>query len=307
MKDIIFMGTPEFAVPSLEKLIEEGYNIKLVVTQPDKVQGRRRKVIYSPVKEFAIKHNLKLIQPFNIKDSLDELYNVGADLIITAAYGQILPKELLDNIPAINVHGSILPKYRGGAPIQYALFDGLKQTGVTIMDMAFKMDSGDIILQESIDILKEDNYETLSLRLSHLGARLLIDALKNDYPRIKQNENEVTFAYTLKREDEFLDVYNNNSLNLINRLKGLMPEPAASITINNITYKVYNIEKSDIIKELKVGEIFLTKKNLYVKTKEDIIEIKEIQAPGKKRLQIVDFLNGQNDIKSGDFVTERKK
>lgn len=307
MKDIIFMGTPEFAVPSLEKLIEEGYNIKLVVTQPDKVQGRRRKVIYSPVKEFAIKHNLKLIQPFNIKDSLEELYNVGADLIITAAYGQILPKELLDNIPAINVHGSILPKYRGGAPIQYALFDGLKQTGVTIMDMAFKMDSGDIILQESIDILKEDNYETLSLRLSHLGARLLIDALKNDYPRIKQNENEVTFAYTLKREDEFLDVYNNNSLNLINRLKGLMPEPAASITINNITYKVYNIEKSDIIKELKVGEIFLTKKNLYVKTKEDIIEIKEIQAPGKKRLQIVDFLNGQNDIKSGDFVTERKK
>jgi len=307
MKDIIFMGTPEFAVPSLEKLILEGYNIKLVVTQPDRVQGRRRKIIYSPVKEFALKHNLKLIQPHNIKDSLNELYEVNADLIITAAYGQILPKELLDNIKAINVHGSILPKYRGGAPIQYALFDGLKKTGVTIMDMAFKMDSGDIILQEEIDILKTDNYETLSERLSHLGAMLLIDALKNDYERIKQDEELVTFAYTLKREDEFLDVYNNNTEMLKNRLRGLLPEPAASININNITYKVYNIEKSDIIKELKTGEIYITKRNLFIKTKEDIMEIKEIQAPGKKRLKIIDFLNGQNEINSGDFVTERNK
>src|SRR5690554_6124820 len=223
---IVFMGTPEFAVPSLKKLIEENFEVVLVVIQPDKVQGRNKKIIYSPVKEFALKNNLEVFQPKNIKEEYQTIIETNADLIVTAAYGQILPKELLDQIPAINVHGSILPKYRGGAPIQYALFDGLKQTGVTIMDMAFKMDSGDIILQESIDILKEDNYETLSLRLSHLGARLLIDALKNDYPRIKQNENEVTFAYTLKREDEFLDVYNNNSLNLINRLKGLMPEPA---------------------------------------------------------------------------------
>lgn len=306
MKKIIFMGTPEFAVPSLEKLINEGYEISLVVTQPDKVQGRSKKIIYSPVKEFALKHNLKIIQPYKIKDSLDELYNSSADLIVTAAYGQILPKELLDNIKAINVHGSILPKYRGGAPIQYALFDGLKKTGVTIMDMAFKMDSGDIILQKEIDILEEDNYETLSHRLSLLGADLLIDALKNDYKRIKQDESLVTFAYTLKREDEFLDVYNNNSKMLINRLKGLMPEPAGSISINNITYKVYKIEKSDIIKELKTGEIYLTRKNLYVKTTEDIIEIKEIQAPGKKRLNVVDFLNGQKDINNGDFVEERK-
>src|SRR5690625_429760 len=301
------MGRSEVADISLKKLKLEDYNIKLVVTQPDRVQGRRRKIIYSPVKEFALKHNLKLIQPHNIKDSLNELYEVNADLIITAAYGQILPKELLDNIKAINVHGSILPKYRGGAPIQYALFDGLKKTGVTIMDMAFKMDSGDIILQEEIDILKTDNYETLSERLSHLGAMLLIDALKNDYERIKQDEELVTFAYTLKREDEFLDVYNNNTEMLKNRLRGLLPEPAASININNITYKVYNIEKSDIIKELKTGEIYITKRNLFIKTKEDIMEIKEIQAPGKKRLKIIDFLNGQNEINSGDFVTERNK
>src|SRR5690625_1657841 len=212
------MGRSEVADISLKKLKLEDYNIKLVVTQPDRVQGRRRKIIYSPVKEFALKHNLKLIQPHNIKDSLNELYEVNADLIITAAYGQILPKELLDNIKAINVHGSILPKYRGGAPIQYALFDGLKKTGVTIMDMAFKMDSGDIILQGEIDIDDEDNYGTLSNKLSHLGAELLIKVLKGNYKRIKQDEDEVTFAFTLKREDEFLDVYNNTSNQVINRL-----------------------------------------------------------------------------------------
>lgn len=305
MKNIIFMGTPEFAVPSLEELLKEGYNIKLVVTQPDKTQGRRNKVIYSEVKKIALKHNLNLIQPYNLKDSLDELYKVNADLIITAAYGQMLPKELLDKIPAINVHGSLLPKYRGGAPIQYALFDGLKKTGITIMEMALKMDSGDIILQDEIEILDEDNYGSLSKKLSKLGADLLIKALKGNYPRVKQDESKVSFAYTIKREDEFLDVYNNNYLELNNRLRGLMPEPGASITINDITYKVYKLEKSDIIKPLKTGEIYIDKRNLLIKTKEDIIKILEIQAPGRKRLYVNDFLNGQKDIKSGDFVKER--
>lgn len=302
---IVFMGTPEFAVPSLEKLLEENFEIVLVVSQPDKVQGRNKRIVFSPVKEFAIKNNLKVFQPINIKNEYQAILNMGADLIVTAAFGQILPKELLDQIPAINVHGSILPKYRGGAPIQYALFDGLKKTGVTIMDMAFKMDSGDIILQDEIAILESDNYETLSKRLSILGADLLIKVLKGNYPRVKQNESDVTFAFTLKREDEFLDVYNNNSKTLINRLRGLMPEPAASISINNVNYKVYNIKKSDIIKEMKTGEVFINKEGLHIQTNEDKILILEIQAPGKKRLFIKDFLNGQKDIKNGDLVEMR--
>lgn len=305
MKKLIFMGTPEFAVPVLDKLVKNGYEIALVVTQPDKVQGRRKEVIYSPVKKYALANDLKLIQPFKISDSLEELYAINADLIITAAYGQILPKALLDNIKAINVHGSLLPAYRGGAPIQYALFDGLDKTGVTIMDMAFKMDSGDIILKGEVDILDDDNYETLSEKLSYVGADLLIDALKNDYPRIKQDEDLVTFAYTLKREDEFLDFYNNSSRELINRLRGLMPEPGASIKIGEIIYKVYNIEKSDIINTLKPGEILLNKQGMFVGTKTDVLKINEIQAPGKKRLNIKDFLNGQKDIQSKDFVEGR--
>lgn len=299
------MGTPEFAVPSLKKLIENNFDVVLVVIQPDKVQGRNKKIIYSPVKKFALENNLEIFQPINIKNDYQKILDKKADLIVTAAFGQILPKELLDQMPAINVHGSLLPKYRGGAPIQYALFDGLDKTGVTIMDMAFKMDSGDIILQDSIDILDTDNYETLSEKLSIVGANLLIKVLKGNYPRIKQNEDEVTFAFTLKRDDEFLDVYNNSSKQIINRLRGLMPEPAATININNTNYKVYNIEKSDIIKDMKTGEVFIDKKGLHIQTKEGKIIILEIQAPGKKRLKIKDFLNGQKDIQNGDFVGKR--
>ena len=299
------MGTPEFAVPSLKKLIENNFDVVLVVIQPDKVQGRNKKITYSPVKKFALENNLEIFQPSNIKNDYQKILDKKADLIVTAAFGQILPKELLDQMPAINVHGSLLPKYRGGAPIQYALFDGLDKTGVTIMDMAFKMDSGDIILQDSIDILDTDNYETLSEKLSIVGANLLIKVLKGNYPRIKQNEDEVTFAFTLKRDDEFLDVYNNSSKQIINRLRGLMPEPAATININNTNYKVYNIEKSDIIKDMKTGEVFIDKKGLHIQTKEGKIIILEIQAPGKKRLKIKDFLNGQKDIQNGDFVGKR--
>jgi len=304
---IVFMGTPSFAVPSLKKLIENNFEVVLVVTQPDKVQGRRQKVTYSKVKEFALENNLEVFQPENIKNEYEVILNTKADLIVTAAYGQILPKELLDQMPAINVHGSLLPKYRGGAPIQYALFDGLKKTGVTIMDMAYKMDSGDIILQGEIDIDDEDNYGTLSNKLSHLGAELLIKVLKGNYKRIKQDEDEVTFAFTLKREDEFLDVYNNTSNQVINRLRGLMPEPGATININNINYKVYNIKKSDIIKQMAVGEVFINKQGLHIQTKNGKILILEIQAPGRKRLNIKDFLNGQKDIKNGDFVEREVK
>ena len=304
---IVFMGTPSFAVPSLKKLIENNFEVVLVVTQPDKVQGRRQKVTYSKVKEFALENNLEVFQPEHIKNEYEVILNTKADLIVTAAYGQILPKELLDQMPAINVHGSLLPKYRGGAPIQYALFDGLKKTGVTIMDMAYKMDSGDIILQGEIDIDDEDNYGTLSNKLSHLGAELLIKVLKGNYKRIKQDEDEVTFAFTLKREDEFLDVYNNTSNQVINRLRGLMPEPGATININNINYKVYNIKKSDIIKQMAVGEVFINKQGLHIQTKNGKILILEIQAPGRKRLNIKDFLNGQKDIKNGDFVEREVK
>lgn len=301
MKKILFMGTPEFAVPVLEELINNNYEIVGVVTQPDKVQGRKKEVVFSPVKTLALKHNLNILQPIKIRDEYEQLLTLGADLIVTAAYGQILPKALLAGLPAINVHGSLLPSYRGGAPIQYSLFDGVARTGITIMDMVYKMDAGDIILQESVDITEDDNYETLSKKLSLVGAKLLIKGLEPNLPRIKQDEDLVTFAYTLKREDEFLD-FNNDADVVINRLKGLMPDPAASIKVNEDIYKVYNIKKSDIISTNKPGTISLVNKGLYVSTKTLDIEIIEIQAPGKKRMLVKDFLNGQKGIKDSDYV-----
>lgn len=302
---IIFMGTPDFATNSLQALIDANYEIVAVVSQPDKKQGRKAEVIYSPVKELALKYKLKLLQPLNVKEITNELIALQADLIVTAAYGQILPKELLDQIKAINVHGSLLPQYRGGAPIQYALFDGLEKTGVTIMDMAFKMDSGDIILQGEIDILENDNYETLSEKLAVIGAELLIKVLKGNYPRIKQDESKVTFAYTLKRVDEFLDFYVDAD-SVINRLRGLMPNIGGSFIVNNVIIKVFKLRKSDIIKDGQVGSIYLTNKMFLVKTKTNWLEIVELQVPGKKRLPVADFLNGQKIVENGDMV-ERKK
>ena len=304
MKKIIFMGTPEFAVPVLQELIDSNFEIMAVVTQPDKIQGRKREVIFSPVKELALKYNLNVLQPIKIRDQYEELLDLGAELLITAAYGQILPKALLENIPAINVHGSLLPAYRGGAPIQYALFDGLDKTGITIMDMVYKMDAGDIILQEDVAITDEDNYETLSIKMSHVGAKLLIKALSKDYPRIKQNEDEVTFAFTLKREDEYLN-FNKDAKSIINHLKGLLPDPAATISINSELYKVYNAKISDIIDVLKPGEILIQNRSLFIGTSSDVIEILEIQAQGKKRMLVRDFLNGQKNIKDKDFVESR--
>lgn len=305
MKKIIFMGTPEFAVPVLQELINNKFEIVAVVTQPDKIQGRKREIIFSPVKTLALENNLPIYQPQRMRDDYLNLIELGADLIITAAYGQILPKALLDSIPAINVHGSLLPAYRGGAPIQYALFDGLDKTGITIMDMVFKMDAGDIILQEDVIIEEDDNYETLSNKMSLVGSKLLIEALKKDHPRIKQDEELVTFAYTLKREDEFLDFYGKTD-NVINHLKGLLPEPGASVEIDEEIYKVYKITKSDIIINAQPGEIHLTNKNMFVKTEDGIIEILEIQAPGKRKMPIRDFLNGQKLINNGDFIERRK-
>lgn len=302
---IIFMGTPEFATNSLQALIDNNFEILAVVTQPDKFQGRKQEVIYSPVKKLALENGLKVLQPNNIREEYKEIIALNADLIVTAAYGQILPQELLDAIPAINVHGSLLPKYRGGAPIQYALFDGLKKTGVTIMDMAFKMDSGDIILQDEVLIEDSDNYETLSNKLAILGANLLIDVLNNNYPRRKQIESEVTYAYTLKRVDEFLDFYLDADM-VINRLRGLMPNIGGSFIIGDNIIKVFNLKKSDIIKDGQVGEVFLTNKKFLVKTKTAWLEILEIQVPGKKRMKVAAFLNGQKIIKSGDLI-ERKK
>lgn len=303
--NIVFMGTPSFALPILDMLYQE-HHVMLVVTQPDKVVGRKKVITPSPIKERAQALNLEVFQPAELKKDYQKIIDLNPDLIVTAAYGQMLPKALLDHITAINVHGSLLPQYRGGAPIQYALFDGLKQTGVTIMFMAYAMDSGDIIKQEALDIAPDDDYQSLSQKLSHLGSRLLSDVL-GSYPhvtRIKQNGEEATYAYTLKYEDEIIS-FSMTSEKLINKIRGLSPEPGATLLHQKSTIKVYGAKKSDIIDSKAVpGMILSAKKKLIIQAKDGAIEITKLQLPGKRIMMANDFLNGQNIFAEGDVLIE---
>lgn len=302
---IVFMGTPLFAVEVLEMLICH-HDVLLVVTQPDKYVGRKKVLTPSIVKQIALKHQIEVFQPIKIRDDYQKIIDLNPDFIITAAYGQILPKALLDQVKAINVHGSLLPKYRGGAPIQYALFNGDKKTGVTIMYMAYKMDSGDIIKQEEVSIEKDDNYLTLTKKLSTLGTKLLKEVLEDisqdKIERFPQNESEVTFAKTLQYEDEFLS-FDQTSEDVINKVRGLSPEPGAFSIINGTKIKIYKVKKSDIItsKDIKAGKVLSIKKELIVKTLDGAVKIEVIQVPGKKMMQTKDFLNGQNIIKENDI------
>lgn len=304
---IVFMGTPQFAVPILDMLYKK-HDVLLVVTQPDKPVGRKNTLTPSPVKQCAMAHGLPVFQPESLKKDYQPILDLNPDYLITAAYGQMLPQDLLDRMKAINVHGSILPKYRGGAPIQYALFDGQKETGVTIMYMAYKMDSGDIIKQATIPIDDDDNYQSLSIKLSHLGTQLLEgvlnDLIQGKVVSIPQDESKVTYAKTLKKEDEYLH-FNQPSQVIIQRIKGLAPDPGASLFINGVTLKVFKAIKSDIIEDnLPPGCILSDKKKLIVKTVDGAVELIEIQAPGKKRMEAKDFLNGQNIFKKGDMFIE---
>ena len=306
---LVFMGTPAFAVSVLKKLIQH-HEVILVVTQPDKPVGRHKTMTPSSVKNCAIEVGLPLFQPMNLRQDYQYIIDLKPDYIITAAYGQMLPNTLLDMIPAINVHGSLLPKYRGGAPIQYALFDGLEENGVTIMHMAYKMDSGDIIAQKTLEIDQVDDYASLSKRLSELGAEMLIDVLKSvelGYAsRIPQDPSKVTFAYTLKPEDEKIR-FDKTSDWIINRLRGLSPEPGGFAYFHGQKIKFYQAQKSDIIDiKAKPGTVLRSKGYLTIKTSEGAIDMLIVQIPGKKRMPIKDFLNGQTMIKDGDVFEEGK-
>ncbi len=305
--NIIFMGTPEFAVPILE-MLHVNHQVKLVVTQPDKPVGRKKIMTASPVKVKALELGIPIFQPIKLKADYQKIIDMAPDLIITAAYGQMLPNDLLDQITAINVHGSLLPKYRGGAPIQYALFNGDLTTGITIMYMAYQMDSGDIILQEAIPIDPQDNYQTLSQKLSFLGTRLLKTVLSNyekgPLKSFPQDVLNVTFAYTLKPKDEIIS-FQKSTQEIINRIRGLAPEPGATAPMKNGVIKVYEAKKSDIMNSKALpGTVICIKKKLIVKAKDGAIELLKIQVPGKKQMSAEAFLNGQTIIHEGDVFIE---
>ena len=294
-KNIVFMGTPDFSVPVLKMLIENT-NVLLVVTQPDKIVGKDKTVSFNPVKKLALEENIPVFQPMRIRKDFEKLKNLDIDLIVTCAYGQIIPKEVLDmpKYGCINVHASILPKYRGSAPIQWCLFNNDDVTGVTIMYMDEGMDTGDIIKIKEIPILDSDNVGTLHDKLSKLGCDLLLEVLPTIFnktnDRIKQGNN-YTMAPMIKREDERLD-FNEEGKKIIGKIKGLNPWPLANIIINNQEIKVLEaefvqkkVDNTGIIKEIN-------KKNLGITCKDGIIYLKKIKPSGKKVMEINSFLNG---------------
>ncbi len=296
---LVFMGTPEFAVPILNNLIKE-FDVILVVTQPDKPVGRKRIMTAPPVKKVAIEANIPVFQPIKLRDDYQKIIDLKPDYIITAAYGQMLPKRLIEAIHAINVHGSILPSYRGGAPIQKAIMNLDNQTGITIMKMEYKMDSGDIYYQESLPILPNDTTTTLTNKLSFLGADMIIHYLKNIqlYPPIKQDEDEVSFAYNITFEDQIINW--NQTEEFINaHVRAMLDDPGAVTYYNNHILKIYETKKSDIITNEVPGTIISLDKKIAVSCINGAIEIEKLQLSGKKMMSAKEFLNGQTILKVG--------
>lgn len=310
---VVFMGTPEFSVPILASLIE---NTKVVgvVTQPDKMVGRGKKVKYPKIKEVALFHNILVLQPNNIKNEYQEILNLEPDIIITCAYGQIISKVILDypRYGCINVHASLLPKLRGGAPIHHAIIDGYQETGITIMYMDVGMDSGDIIAYQKIPIELSDTYQTLHDKLSLLGSSLLIETLPSivsgENQRIKQNQDEVTYGYNIKREEEKLD-FNSSMLVVYNKIRGLNPDPGSYFLLNGKTVKVYGASMidDDTYQEKQNGEIVnVSKEGIYVKVSDGLIKITEIKMEGKKQMTVASFLNGNKENLVGVILNEEK-
>ncbi|HIU11096.1 MAG TPA: methionyl-tRNA formyltransferase [Candidatus Onthocola stercorigallinarum] len=294
-KNVVFMGTPEFAVPVLEMLIEKT-NVIMVVTQPDKIVGRKKEIKFSPVKEVAIKHNIEVFQPSKIRLDYEPLKDLDIDLIVTCAFGQILPKEVLDlpKYGSINVHASILPKYRGSAPIEYAIMNGDKKTGVTIMYMDEGMDTGDIIKISKLPIEDNDTGGSIHDKLSILGKDTLECTLKDIFngniTKIKQGD-EFSIAPKITREDEHID-FNNNGINIINKIRAFNPSPLANIIIDNKEIKVLAAKfvKKDVNKVSEIVEI--DKDKLGISCKDGIIYLSTVKPMGKNIMDIKSFLNG---------------
>ena len=305
MKDIkvVFMGTPSFAVPVLEKLIEN-YNVIMVVCQPDRAKDKKGNIIYPPIKELALKNNIEVYQPLKLSSEYEYIIEKNPDIIITCAYGQILPSSLLDypKYGCINVHGSLLPRLRGGAPIHHAIINGDKETGITIMYMDKKMDAGDIISQRSLEIKNTDNLDSIYSSLSILGSELLIETLPSiingTNNRIKQNENEVTFGYNISKEDELIN-FNDSAINIFNKVRGLCSIPGASCYYNGKRLKIYEVEVTNKLSKDIPGKIVEVNKDSFVVTTKDyLIKIKDIKLEGKKRCMVSEYLNGIHDKSS---------
>lgn len=311
MTNIIFMGTPDFSATVLEGLLaDKAYNILAVVTQPDRAVGRKKEIKMTPVKEVALAHNLPVYQPEKLSGSeeMAELMTLGADGIVTAAFGQFLPTKLLDSVDfAVNVHASLLPKYRGGAPIHYAIINGDKEAGVTIMEMVKEMDAGDMIAKDATSITDEDNVGTMFDKLAILGRDLLLrtlpDYIAGNITPEPQDSSQATFSPNITPEEERID-WHRPARDVFNHIRGLNPWPVAHTLLDGKRFKIY--EASIAQGQGKPGEIIEKgKKSLVVATSDGAIALKTVQPAGKPRMSIVDFLNGVGGkLEVGDVIGE---
>ena len=319
MLNILFMGTPDFAKESLESLYNAGYNIIGIVTNPDKPKGRGMKMIASPVKEFGLEKDIPVYQPLRVRNNdsfIDEMKNLNPDIICVVAYGKILPKEILEipKLGCINVHGSLLPKYRGAAPIQWAVINGEKQTGITTMYMDIGMDTGDMILKEVVDIGEDETTGELWDRLSKIGGKLLVNTLKliesGNAPREKQGD-DFTIAPMLNKEMAQINWNEKTALEIKNLVRGLNPIMGAYTFINDKKIKLWKVNVlsneefmklnfvSDLnLENIKDGDVLIAndKQGLYFKAKDAVIEAIEIQVEGSKKMNAKDFLRGHKLI-----------
>ncbi len=326
---VVFMGTPDFAVASLDALYQAGHEIVLCVTQPDKPRGRKGDLVPSEVKEYAIAHDIPVFQPERIRlsENVEHLRSFPADVFVVAAYGQILPKEILEmpRLGCVNVHASLLPKYRGAAPIQWSILNGDEVTGVTTMQMGVGLDDGDILLKEEVVIDPEITGGELFDKLSVVGGELIVRTIEEldqgKITPIPQNEAEATHVGMLKKSMGALH-FDRDARELKNYVRGLNPWPSAYTFYQG---KMLKIWKADVVSDTEfasdekvadhvakiaedatAGQILLTDESgIYVKTGDGILVLKEVQLEGKKRMQVADFLRG-NPVEVGDAFTEER-
>jgi len=308
MTNIVFMGTPDFSVPILKNLVAEGYNIVGVVTQPDRPKGRKKTLTPPPVKVEAEKHGLTVLQPERIRNEVEEVLALNPDLIVTAAFGQILPKELLEapKYGCINVHASLLPELRGGAPIHYSILQGKDKTGITIMYMAEKLDAGDILTQVEVEITERDTVGSLHDKLSFAGVKLLSETLpmllEEKITPQKQDDSKATFASNIKREQEKVD-WSKTGEEIYNQIRGLNPWPGAFTTLNNSLLKLWWGEKVQVNHQEVPGTVIKVEEDGFVVSTGNNVAIKimELQPSGKKKMNGEDFLRGTT-ISVGDIL-----
>lgn len=305
---IVFMGTPDFSKENLEALVESGYEVALVLTMPDRKKGRGYELSFSPVKTYAIEKGIEVLQPIKMKDEdlIQKLKSVEADVFVVVAYGKLLPREILD-IPAkacINVHASLLPSYRGAAPIQWAIIDGIKKTGITTMLMDTGLDTGDILKKYELSIDEKETSGSLFDKLAKLGKKAILDTLENLDLYLKnketQPETDTEYASMLSKEDGLLD-FSKSSIVLERLIRGLNPWPSAYSYLDNKNLKIWEADLVDdkiynklVLPEYRniYGKLIIDKEKIYVICKDSLLEIISIQLEGKKRMLAKDFIKG---------------